>query len=127
MINHLSQSAVLSGGLAIAAGAVYAATEQPIWVLLAAFALLPLTLPELGSLGTTRETHMPLIIFLYLCCAVICVPFFLILKCATAAAFARVLTKSSMSLTTSEPCVEVRDVRGSAMDARCTFKTKPPS
>ena len=45
------QSAFLSGGLAVAAGAAYALTEQPVWVLLAALALLPLTLPELGSLG----------------------------------------------------------------------------
>ncbi|CAM9340116.1 unnamed protein product, partial [Laminaria digitata] len=44
-------SAFLSGGLAVAAGAAYAFTEQPVWVLLAALALLPLTLPELGSLG----------------------------------------------------------------------------
>ncbi|CAM9881454.1 unnamed protein product, partial [Ectocarpus sp. 12 AP-2014] len=44
------KSAVLSAGLLAASGAAYAFTEQPVWVLVAALALLPLTLPELGSL-----------------------------------------------------------------------------
>eukprot|EP00752_Nemacystus_decipiens_P016244 g14524.t1 len=45
------KSAILSAGLLIASGAAYAFTEQPVWALLAALTLLPLTLPELGSLG----------------------------------------------------------------------------
>lgn len=49
------QSAILSAGLLVASGAAYAFTEQPVWALLAALALLPLTLPELGSLSTARE------------------------------------------------------------------------
>eukprot|EP00903_Cladosiphon_okamuranus_P010829 g10230.t1 len=45
-------SAIVSAGLLVASGAAYAFTEQPVWALLAALALLPLTLPELGSLST---------------------------------------------------------------------------
>lgn len=60
---------------------MYWATEQPVWVLLAALALLPLTLPELGSVGTAREIYLafafpgqfPFSFFSFrvmLCCAV---------------------------------------------------------
>ncbi|CAM9836292.1 unnamed protein product [Ascophyllum nodosum] len=44
-------SVFISGGILASACAAYAVTEEAIWVILAALALLPLTLPELGSLG----------------------------------------------------------------------------
>ncbi|CAM9919254.1 unnamed protein product [Pylaiella littoralis] len=46
------KSAIFSAGLLAASGAAYTFSEQPVWALLAALALLPLTLPELGSLNT---------------------------------------------------------------------------
>ncbi|CAM9498548.1 unnamed protein product, partial [Hapterophycus canaliculatus] len=45
-------SALLSAGLLVASGAAYVLTEQPVWALVAALALLPLTLPELGSINS---------------------------------------------------------------------------